>query len=120
MALPDQSVTIGGTTTSLPRTGAAMNQGVFKSNDGLITETASHNVNGKRTRSLFRLDHRKVAADPFLTGVNTEYAMSCYIVFDVPNVGYTVAERKAVWDGLSAQLSASSGALVTKLLGQES
>jgi hypothetical protein len=46
--------------------------------------------------------------------------MSAYVVFDLPPTGYTPAEAKAIWDGFAAQLAASSGALVTKVLGGES
>jgi hypothetical protein len=39
------------------------------------------------------------------------------VVWDVPVNGYTVAEVKAAWDGFAAQLAASSGAMVTQILG---
>lgn len=120
MALADQSVTISGSAIALPRVGSNLTSGVFQSSDGLVKEVFSHSRSGKRNRRLVRLDHRKVAADPFLTSVNAEYNMACYVVFDVPSIGYTVAEQKAVWDGFAAQLAASSGALVTKVLGSES
>lgn len=120
MALPDpQSVTISGTATSLPRTGFTNTSGTFASADGAISETVSHQY-GKRTRHLIRLDHSKVAADPFTSGINTKYAASVYIVVDQPNVGYTSAELKAVVDGFLAQLAASSGTLITRILGGES
>jgi hypothetical protein len=41
------------------------------------------------------------------------------MVFDVPLLGYTVTEQKQVVDGFIAQLNASSGALITKVLGGE-
>jgi hypothetical protein len=63
--------------------------------------------------------HSKVAPDPLFPAQNTPYSMSTTLVVDVPPVGYTVAEAKAVVDGLIAQLNASSGALITKLLGGE-
>lgn len=119
MALPDpQSVTISGTAISLPRTSTAVNSGVFTSNDSMVSESISHQY-GKRNRHLFRINHAKVAADPFQTTVNAKYDMAFYVVADVPPVGYTVAEQKAVIDGFLAQLNASSGALITKFLGGE-
>jgi len=119
MALSDPlSITINGTAHSLPRTSAAPNKGTYTSNDGTVQETASHQY-GKRNRHLFRVDTSKVAADPFQSSVNARYAMSAYLVIDAPTVGYTVAEQKAVVDGLIAQLSASSGALITKIIGGE-
>lgn len=119
MALSDpQSITINAVAVSLPRTSSGVNTGSFSSNDGLVRETVSHQY-GKRNRHLFRIDHNKVAADPFLSDVNAKYSMSAYVVFDVPPVGYTVVEAKQVVDGFIAQLNASSGALITKILGGE-
>jgi urease gamma subunit len=94
------------------------NQSTYKSNDGLISQTVS-SLYGKRVRRTLRLDHAKVAADPFVTGVNTKYSMSAYVVVDVPTTGYTVAEAKAVVDGLMTILTASTGAKITQLLGGE-
>lgn len=120
MALADpQSITINAVATSLPRTSMTVNSGSFTSNDGLVKETISH-TNGKRNRHLIRVDHRKVAADPFQSNLNAEYSMSCYIVVDAPPVGYSVTEQKQVVDGFIAQLTASSGAMITKVLGNES
>lgn len=119
MALADpQSITINAVPYTLARTGSGPSSGAFASNDGLVKESVSHQ-NGKRIRHLFRVDHSKVAADPFLSNTNAPYSMSTYIVFDVPVTGYTVAEQKQVVDGFIAQLSASSGALITKVLGGE-
>jgi hypothetical protein len=46
--------------------------------------------------------------------------MSTYIVADVPVVGFTITEQKQIIDALTAWLTASTGANVTKLLGGES
>jgi hypothetical protein len=46
--------------------------------------------------------------------------MSTYIVADVPPVGFSVVEQKQIIDALTAWLTASSGANVTKFLGGES
>lgn len=120
MALADpQSLTIAGTAHALPRTSMSVNAGIFTSADGLVKETVSHQLGGKRTRHLIRVDHRKVAADPFIGSVNAEYGMSAYLVVDVPAVGYTIAQQKEVVDAFMAQLAASSGALVTRVLGGE-
>ncbi len=119
MALADpQSVTINAVAISLPRTSSGTDAGSFSSNDGLVKESVSHQY-GKRTRHLLRIDHSKVAADPFVPSQNAKYSMSFYIVADVPPTGYTVTEQKQVIDGFIAQLNASSGALITKLLGGE-
>lgn len=119
MALTDpQSITINGVTTSLPRVTSGNYSASYSSADGNIVQRISH-VLGRRSRRMIRVDHRKVAADPF-TSANVEVSMSCYMVIDVPKSGYSVAEQKQVVDGLIANLTATSGALTTKLLGGES
>lgn len=114
-----QSVTINAVAISLPRTGSGNDSGVFTSNDGLVKESVSHQY-GKRNRHLFRIDHSKIAPDPLISAQNIKYSMSFYVVADVPPTGYTVVEQKQVIDGFITQLNASSGALITKLLGGES
>lgn len=114
-----QSVTINAIANSLPRTGQGVSEGNFSKDDGTVKLKISH-LYGKRSRRLIRLDHRKIAADPLATGYNKEYAMSAWLVVDVPTVGYSVTEQKQVVDGLTAYLTASSGAKVTQLLGGES
>jgi hypothetical protein len=119
MLADPQSVTISGVATSLPRTASGTNSGAFSSSDGAIKFSAQH-AYGRRVRRVIRLDHTKIAPDP-ITAVNTKVSMSTYLVADVPaNTAYTVAEAKAIIDGFTTALNASSGALVTKLLGGES
>ncbi len=119
MALPDpQSVTINAVAVSLPRISSGVNSGVYASNDGAVKVTVSHQY-GRRNRHFFRIDHSKIAPDPLISAQNIKHTMSSYIVIDVPVTGYTVTEAKQVVDGYIAALTASSGALITKLLGGE-
>lgn len=119
MAFSDpQSVTIGGTASSLPRISSGLHEGTFKSGDGLVALKVTHSE-GRRNRHVIRLDTSKVAADPFQTAVNARYSMSAQLHVDVPATGYTIAEQKAVVDALIAYLTASTGARVTQLLGGE-
>lgn len=113
-----QSVTISGVTTSLPRTSSEDDGSTYMSADGSIVETVSSSY-GKRNRRTMRISHSKYAPDPLFPAQNAPYSMSFYIVADVPKVGYTLAEQKAVIDGFIAQLNATSGLLLTKLLGGE-
>jgi len=87
--------------------------------DGLVNLSASH-AYGRRTRRVLRLDHSKLTADPFIPSQNTKVSMSNYIVFDVPVAGYTNVEALAVYAGFKAAFTATSDALITKLLGGES
>lgn len=119
-----QTVTIApAAALALPRTQTADAEGnpsVYQSADGLTTLTVSHESAKKgRTRRLVKITVSKLAPDPFRTTENRRVSMSTHVVFDVED-GYTAAEQKAVWDGFIAQLQASSGLLITKVLAGES
>lgn len=119
MAFSDpQSVTINAIANSLPRVSSGVNAGTFSKDDGTVKLSVAH-AYGKRNRRTIRIDFTKVAADPFVSGVNNKYSLSAYLVVDVPVTGFTIAEQKQVVDGLTAYLTASSGARVTQLLGGE-
>lgn len=119
MAFSDpQSVTINAVAQSLPRVSTGENQGVFRKDDTTVELKVSHSY-GKRIRRAIRLTHNKVGVDPLVPTVNVPYSMSVTLVVDGPQVGYTVAEAKQIVDGLTAYLTASSGARVTQLLGGE-
>jgi len=119
MAFADpQSVTINAIAKSLPRVSSGVNTGAFSKDDGEVTLSVSHTVN-KRARRLIRLDHKKTVTDLLNPTILSPYTMACHLVVDVPIIGYTLAEQKQVVDGLTAYLTASSGARVTQLLGGE-
>jgi hypothetical protein len=120
MAFTDpQSITISGTPISLPRTESGKNESVYTSADGLVDLSASH-AYGRRTRRVLRVDHSKITADPFIPAQNTKVSMSHYMVFDIPVAGYSNADVKAVYAGFKALYTASSDALIDKVLGGES
>lgn len=119
MAFADpQTVTINAIAKTLPRISSGPNTGAFQKDDAEVKLSVAHTYN-KRVRRTIRLDHKKIAADPLMPSTNTQFSMSCYIVVDAPVVGYTVVEQKQIIDGLTAYLTASSGARVTQLLGGE-
>lgn len=113
------SITIAGTTIALPRTSVGDDESEYTSGDGLTQLVASHSY-GKRTRRTARINTKKISADPFKPSENREESMSFYIVFDLPKVGYTATEALAVWSGFNTLATASSNALIVKLLGGES
>jgi len=114
-----QSITISGTTTSLPRVSSSGSSTRYSNADGSIQEYVSHAI-GKRNRSIFGLVVSKYAADPLFPAQNTPYSMSLKVHRDGPLVGFTVAEQKAAWDGLLVQLAATSGLLTTAFFGGQS
>jgi hypothetical protein len=115
-----QTITISTVTTPLPRTSVGEDESEYTSSDGLLKLTASHSY-GKRRRRVLRFDHSKMSADVFKPSENVSVGMAVYTVFDIPGKGeYTAAEALAIWIGFNAQITATSNALVTKLLGGES
>lgn len=115
-----QTITISSATTPLPRVGPQGENGSrYMSADGLISLSAS-TIYGRRTRRQIRVDHAKISPDVFVPSQNVKLSMSNYLVFDLPQAGYTNAEALAVWLGFKTQLAASSDALIVKLLGGES
>jgi hypothetical protein len=120
MSLSDpNSVTISGVTTSLPRTSVDEDRSEYTSADGLIQLIASHDY-GKRARRMIRLDTSKLTSDPYKPAENVKVGMSVYTVFDLPPAGFTNAEALAAWVGFNTLLTASTNAVVSKLLGGES
>lgn len=117
---PLPNVTINAVAQVLPRTPVGSNYGVFTKEDGLVKVTISSRKAGNRTRRVVKIDHAKIAADPLLAGVNVKATVATHLVIDHPDVGYTVAEVKQIVDALTGFLTASSGANVTKVLGNES
>lgn len=121
MALTDpQTVTISGATTPLPRTFQKESTSEYASADGLITLKVSHSREGKRGRSVVRIDHAKLTTDPYKPDENVKVGCSIYTVIDTPPAGYTDAEVLAIWAGFNTQLTAASNAVFTKILGGES
>lgn len=119
MLTDPQTVTINAIAIPMPATTRGDDKSAYKAADGNTTLSVAHTY-GKRTRRVFRIDVQKIAADPLTTGDNLYFGMSCYVVVDVPKVGYTPAEAKLVTDGFLAYLTASSGAKMTQFLGGES
>jgi len=114
-----QSLTVNAVANALPRTSTTQNGAGYASADGNLKLSIS-SAYGKRIRRTVRVDSRKTAADPLFPAQNAPYSMSTYIVADVPVTGYSVVEQKQIIDALTAWLTASSGANVTKFLGGES
>lgn len=115
------SITIGSSpgTTSLPRVSVGESKAKYQSSDGGVIETVSH-TNGKRVRSLVRIDRTKVSSDVFLPDTNVSLTAAVYVVVDRPKTGFSSTELKEMMEGLFGQLSASSYATALKILGSES
>jgi len=123
MALTDpQSITINAVTVPLPRTFLEGSESSYLSADGLWKLSLNHNlVKHGRTRHLLRFAHAKIAANPLVTNKNERVTMAVYMVVEVPPPGwYSMTEQQQVYTGFKGLMTASSDAIVTKLLGGES
>lgn len=119
MALADpQSVTVGGSAKSLPRTSTGVNASTYTSNDSAVQLLVSHQY-GRRNRRTARVTSTKITTDPLNTTANVRVSMSAYVVLDVPPTGFTAAEQKEILLAIATWLSASSGANSDKLVGGE-
>jgi len=116
-----QSITISAVTSPLPRTYGKGAEAAYTSSDGLIKLSVNHTLAKQgRVRRLLRLDHSKLTSNPFEPAENVRVGTAMYLVFDVPPAGYTNAEVLAVYAGFKTLFTASSDALITKVLGGES
>jgi len=121
MALSDpQSLTLNSVAVTLPRVSTGENKSTYQKDDGFVKLSVSHTPSRTNTRRVVRLDTTDVAADPLLAGVNREVPFSAYLVIVSPTVGLSLASQKDKVLGLTTALTASSGALLTKILGGES
>lgn len=119
MFVDPQSVTIATVANSLPRVSVGDRQASYSKEDDTLSLAISHAVSAKkRTRRMVRLDHSKIASDPFVSGNNRPVSSSCYLVVDEPADGaYTNTELLDIVKGLLGWLSDAN---VSKLLAGES
>lgn len=113
-----QTVTVSGSAKTLNRTGSTATGGEFATADRAYQMSIGHSY-GRRTRHVIKLKSDSLVANPLVAGQNINQSMTVAVTIDVP-AGYDVAAAKAATDALLANLSAASGANITKLLGGES
>lgn len=107
---------------SLPRVNTDGATASYTSADGLITLSTANQLTagGTRARRLLRIDYAKIGADVFLPAQNVKQSMSAYLVFDVPKIGFTNAEIKAVYTAWKGNFTASTDLNIDKLIAGES
>jgi hypothetical protein len=111
-------ITVNAVPISMNRTGSTENGGRYASADRAYRLELNHQY-GRRVRHQIKLSHDLYVASPIITGNNVANSVSTYLVVDHP-VGFSVVDMKKDVDGFIDLLDASTGALVTKLLGGES
>lgn len=110
-----QSVTIDGVANSLPRVNTQATKSIYKTADGSLQLTLSHQASKGRTRRMMRLDKVVVAADP-LSAVNSYQTAAVYLVSDSPDVGFSIDNIDDIVQGFKTWLSTAN---VSKVLGGE-
>jgi len=113
-----QSVTVSGSAKTLNRTGTSPDGAAYATADRAYRMNILHSY-GRRTRHTIRFIADTLVANPLVAGQNVSQSMTVSVTVDTP-IGYDTAGAKAVVDGLLANLSATSGANITKLVGGES
>ena len=113
-----QAVTVSGSAKSLNRTSSTENGGKFATPARDYLLSIAHQF-GRRHRHTARFQYDSLVANPLVSGQNVNQSMTVLLTIDIPP-GYDTATAKAVTEGYLANLSASSGANITKLLGGES
>jgi hypothetical protein len=120
MAFADpQSITVDSVAQSMPRISSGVGTGAFQSNDGTWKLSVS-NQTGKRVRSLIRFDQTLWDT---VAGISSPTGCSVYLVVDSPprtsDATFTNDDLVKMAVGFLSYLSASSGAKVVQLIGQE-
>jgi hypothetical protein len=121
---PGASFDVGA--VSLPRvsqqgTISVYQAGPLSVNAGSLLRVSASHQYGRRVRRVLRCDYSDNAGSTLISGTTAPRSMSCYVVFDVPNGSpFTATDQLALFNGLKGTWSASTDALMKKVLGGES
>ena len=118
MLTDPQSVTVGGSTISLPRTGADKGSADYTSADNLSQLRVAQTTNSTSRRTAISLKTNKIAADP-ITALNSRKSSLWTITNVAPIDGFTITELRDQLIGIANSLTATSGALASKILAGE-
>jgi len=116
MAFTDpQTITVATVAKTLNLVESDQKKSVYKTADDEYTFTVSHQLSGKRTRRMVRVDRTIVAADP-LSAINSSVNLGMYLVIDEPAFGFTDTQ---IWDVVAALSVWLSNANVLKVLSSQ-
>lgn len=119
MLTDPQTITIAGTTTSLPNLFREGRHSEYSNPDATIVLKTDQRY-GKRIRRSIRLDLAKRVASPDVPTNNTGRSAAIEFVFNVPDDNtYTPAEMLAAYKGFVAQLAAATDKVIIQVLGGE-
>lgn len=116
MAFTDpQTITVATVAKTLNLIEVDKAKSVYATADNEYKFTISHQLSGKRTRHMVRVDRVAVAADP-LTALNASVSLGTYLVVDEPEFGFTDTQ---IGDVIAAFIVWLSGANVAKVLSSQ-
>lgn len=118
MLADPQTVTVGGTGITLPRTGIGATSADYTSSDGAYRLRVIQTSNQTTRRTSITLQSNKIAADP-LNAVNRRVSDLVGVSITAPLDGFTITELKDQVVALATALTSSSAATLVKILGGE-
>jgi len=110
-----QSITINAVAKSLPRILIGGTNATYQNSDGSWKLSISHQRSKGRIRSLVRVDNTKVVTDP-ITSQNDSDFSSVQVVWDRPEVGFSMTEIEQQTAGVMAYVTTAN---VDKIYGGE-
>lgn len=111
-----QVVTVNAVAKSMARILLEGTSATYQTSDELFKLKISHQTSGTRTRSMVRLDQRKVVTNP-LDSTNDYDTLSFYFVIERPSYGFSQTEVEQLVAGLKTWLDNTA---IGKLYGKES
>lgn len=118
---PQKFKEAAGTEVTAPRVASGNFNSVYETSDGLsVLKISTIESSSNRKRHLIRIDVSKLATNVYEESKKQSVSMSAYTVIDRPVNGFTNAEAKKLVEGLVGLMSASTYALVEKVIGGES
>nr|QDH89012.1 MAG: hypothetical protein H4Bulk47234_000002 [Leviviridae sp.] len=119
MAFADpQSINPGSGAVSLPRTGTGPGTGEFSSADGTLLMSIRHN-RGKRISSSVQVRLSKLVSDPLRPADYKPVEAFVTLAVNKPLQGFTATELLTFWNGIIANMAATTDTNTKKLLGLE-
>lgn len=118
MLADPQSITIASNTLTLPRKLTGTDLGQFRDSDNRIEVQTSAQKNG-RVRTVVRLVQQKVTTDPLVSTTNVVVGDTIALTINRPSAGYSDADVLAQVKGMIAWLTASSDAVLKKIIAGE-
>lgn len=118
MLTDPQSVTISGTASSLPRVDERPETHVYSNfADGVDLFVTQRVAKDGRRRANFTLQKSTIVTDP-ITGLKAKVPYSVTTSISIP-IGITSADMEALYTAQASALSASTNALLKKVIGGE-